>query len=59
MPEKELHSLSEMRSCVTILSFFLITQGDDLTAIINGTDTISSEIEINDENKSLLQVNIC
>ena len=56
MPEKELHSLSEMRSCVTILSFFLITQGDDHTAINNGTDTTSNEMELNNENKSLLQV---
>ena len=55
-PEKELHSLSEMRSCVTILSFFLITQGDDHTAINNGSDTTSNEMELNNENKSFLQV---
>ena len=47
-----------------ILFFFLITQrvssaGDDHNATNNGTDTtINETIEIDKENKSLLQVNI-
>ena len=62
-PEKEQHSRPEMRNCVTFLSFLIIQRissaGDDHTAINNGTGsdmTINETIEIDKENKSLLQV---
>ena len=52
-----------MRNCVTFLSFLIIQRissaGDDHTAINNGTGsdmTINETIEIDKENKSLLQV---
>ena len=61
--KSSMHSRPEMRNCVTFLSFLIIQRissaGDDHTAINNGTGsdmTINETIEIDKENKSLLQV---